>query len=190
MADGILPRLPIYVDSPLATDISLVYDEYGDDVLTDDDVPVEFLETREEAHLRSTQPDPCVIVASGGMCEGGRIIRHLMHHIDDPRATVMLVSYQAPQSLGSQMLERCPTVRFHGRKWNKWAEVVELNGFSGHADQEDFRALLGSAVGLTGRVRLVHGEVSQSEALAQRLTGMGFADVGVPHREETVSIGH
>jgi metallo-beta-lactamase family protein len=66
--------------------------------------------------------------------------------------------------------------------------VAELNGFSGHADQDDFRALFGSAVGLTGRVRLVHGELSQSEALAKTLGGMGFADVGVPGREEMVSV--
>ena len=144
--------------------------------------------TQEQARAHGGQRDPCVIVASGGMCEGGRIVQHLKHHIDDPRATVVLVSYQAPLSLGAQMLERRPTVRFNGRTWNKWAEVAEVNGFSGHADQEDFRALLGSAVGLTGRVRLVHGEMIQSQALAKSLHGMGFADVGVPQREEMVSV--
>jgi metallo-beta-lactamase family protein len=190
MADGVLPRLPLYVDSPLAADISLVYDDHADSLMPggEADIPVEYLLKQEEARGKSTQRDPCVIVASGGMCEGGRIVQHLRHHIDDPRSTVVLVSYQAPQSLGAQMLERRPTVRFQGRTWNKWAEVVEVNGFSGHADQNDFRTLLGSAVGLTGRVRLVHGEVIQSEALAKTLTGMGFADVGVPQREEMASV--
>jgi metallo-beta-lactamase family protein len=188
MADGVLPRLPIHVDSPLAEEISFIYDEYRDNVPGSSEVDVEFLQSQDEARQRSTQQDPCVIVASGGMCEGGRIVHHLRHHIDDPRSSVVLVSYQAPQSLGAMMLERRPTVSFHGRKWNKWAEVVELNGFSGHADQHDFRALFGSAVGLTGRVRLVHGELSQSEALARTLTGMGFGDVAVPCREEVVSL--
>jgi metallo-beta-lactamase family protein len=189
MADGVLPRLPIYVDSPLAADILLVYDDYPGSLYPEsDEAPAEFLLAQEEARRRSEQRDPCVIVASGGMCEGGRIVHHLRQHIDDPRSTVVLVSYQAPHSLGAQMLERRPTVRFHGRTWNKWAEVVELNGFSGHADQEDFRSLLGCAVGLTGRVRLVHGEVAQSEALAKTLTSMGFADVGVPQREEVVQV--
>jgi metallo-beta-lactamase family protein len=189
MADGVLPRLPIYVDSPLAAEISQVYDGYPDSLHADEgEARVEFLTTPEEARARSQQRDPCVIVASGGMCEGGRIVQHLKIHIDDPRSTVVLVSYQAPQSLGAQMLERRPTVRFGGRTWNKWAEVAELNGFSGHADQDDFRVLLGSAVGLTGRVRLVHGEMVQSQALAQTLNGMGFADVAVPQREEMVSV--
>jgi metallo-beta-lactamase family protein len=190
MADGMLPRLPVYVDSPLAEEISLIYDEYPDSVPgeMDDGARVEFVQSQEEARMRSTQEEPCVIVASGGMCEGGRIVHHLRHHVDDPRSSVVLVSYQAPQSLGAMMLERRPTVSFHGRKWNKWAEVVELNGFSGHADQDDFKALFGSAVGLTGRVRLVHGELTQSEALAKTLGGMGFADVSVPGREEVVNV--
>ncbi len=191
MADGILPQLPIHVDSPLAEEISLIYDEYPHHVpgSSDDDLDVEFIQSQDEARHRSTQQDPCVIVASGGMCEGGRIVQHLRHHIDDPRSSIVLVSYQAPQSLGAMMLEHRPTVSFHGRKWNKWAEVAEVNGFSGHADHNDFQALLGSAVGLTGRVRLVHGEPAQSEALAGMLTGMGFADVGAPCREEVVGVG-
>ena len=173
MADGVLPRLPVYVDSPLAAEISMVYDEYPADLHPGDrwTIPARGIsdDADDEANARAgMQRDPCVIVASGGMCEGGRIVQHLKHHIDDPRATVVLVSYQAPLSLGAQMLERRPTVRFQGRTWNKWAEVVEVNGFSGHADQEDFRALLGAAVGLTGKVRLVHGEVIQSQALLRR----------------------
>jgi metallo-beta-lactamase family protein len=190
MADGVLPRLPIHVDSPLAEEISLVYDEYPDSLpdSNGERIHVDYIQSRDEARERSLQQDPCVIVASGGMCEGGRIVHHLRHHMDDPRSSVVLVSYQAPQSLGATMLEHRPTVSFHGRRWNKWAEVVELNGFSGHADQDDFRALFGSAVGLTGRVRLVHGELAQSEALAKTLIQMGFGDVAVPGREEVVNV--
>jgi metallo-beta-lactamase family protein len=85
-------------------------------------------------------------------------------------------------------LEKRPTVRFHGRTWNKWAEVVELNGFSGHADHNDFLDLLGPAAGDTGKVRLVHGEPEQATALAQALRGHGFADVEAPRRGETVEL--
>jgi metallo-beta-lactamase family protein len=194
MRDGVLPRLPIYVDSPLAARIGDVYDQHPDDLLppdepTQNDVPpAQYLQTAEESHEVTTQRDPCVIVASGGMCEGGRIVRHLRQHVDDPRSSIVLVSYQAPHSIGAHLLERRPTVRFHGRNWNKWVEVVELNGFSGHADQNDFLALLGSAAADTGRVRLVHGEPEQAEALAASLRQHGFPDVAVPRREETVSV--
>src|SRR5262249_50663794 len=131
--------------------------------------PACYLLDRDEARSVSMGREPCIIVASGGMCEGGRILQHLKHHLDDPRSTVVLVSYQAPHSVGHQLLEKRPTVRFHGRTWNKWASVVELNGFSGHADRDDFVALLGEAAAETGRVRLVHGEPAQSEALAGTL---------------------
>jgi metallo-beta-lactamase family protein len=149
---------------------------------------VEYLSSAEESRRRSTQREPCVIVASGGMCEGGRIVHHLRHHIDDPRSSIVLVSYQAPHSVGAKLLEKRPTVRFHGRTWNKWIEVVEVNGFSGHADHNDFLALLGPAAGATRQVRLVHGEPEQAEALARALRRHGFPDVAVPERAERARV--
>jgi metallo-beta-lactamase family protein len=188
--EGLLPRLPIFVDSPLAHDVSEVYRQYAPKFQSPgtEDLPVHYIVKQEESHEVTSSPDPCIIIASGGMCEGGRIIHHLRHHIDDPRSAIVLVSYQAPHSLGHRLLEHSPTVQFHGRKWNKWVEVVELNGFSGHADQNDFLALLGSTVHETGQIRLVHGEVAQSQALATTLRKHGFRDVAIPQREETVLI--
>jgi metallo-beta-lactamase family protein len=192
MRDGVLPHLPVYVDSPLAAEIAAVYQRHAGALVQElgpaGVPPVHYFRTHEEARAVSTQREPCVIVASGGMCDGGRIVQHLRLHLDDPRCSVLLVSYQAPHSVGAQLLERRPTVRFHGRTWNKWAEVVELNGFSGHADHDDFLALLGPVAGETGKVRLVHGELPQAEALAAGLRQVGFADVAVPHREERVSV--
>jgi metallo-beta-lactamase family protein len=191
MQQGILPRVPLFVDSPLASAIAEVYLQHATSL--EEDAPegmalVHYLDTPEEARQASVQPGPCIIVASGGMCEGGRIMPHLRHHIDDPRASIVLVSYQSPESLGAQLLQRRPTVRFHGRTWNKWAEVVEMKGFSGHADHADFLALLGPAARQTGRVRLVHGEPPQAEALARALREHGFADVDVPERQQTVNV--
>ncbi len=188
--EGLLPRLPLYVDSPLAHDISEVYRQHAPNFEAPgtEDMPVHYILKQDESHEVTSSPDPCIIIASGGMCEGGRITNHLKQHIDDPRYALVLVSYQAPHSLGHRLLEKCPIVYFQGRKWNKWIEVVELNGFSGHADQNDFLALLGTTYNETGRVRLVHGEVAQSEALAASLRKHGFRDVVVPEREETVSV--
>jgi metallo-beta-lactamase family protein len=191
MRDGILPRLPIYVDSPLAADIAAVYQHYGDafeHLPAAGLPPVHYFRSPEEAREVSMLAEPCVLIASGGMCEGGRITGHLRLHLDDPRCSIVLVSYQAPQSLGAQLLQLRPTVRFHGRRWNKWAEVVSINGFSGHADHDDFLALLSPALGATGKIRLVHGELQQAEALAADLRKIGFADVAVPHREEHVKV--
>jgi metallo-beta-lactamase family protein len=191
MSDGILPRLPLYVDSPLAARIAEIYPHHPEllhDAPTEEGPPVRFAVTHEESQELAAQTEPCIVVASGGMCDGGRVMQHLRHHVDDPRASIVLVSYQATHSVGAKLLERRPTVRFHGRTWNKWADVVELNGFSGHADQNDFLALLGPAAEDTGRVRLVHGEVPQSQALAKSLLQHGFRDVEVPELGETVAV--
>ncbi len=190
MRDGILPRLPIYVDSPLAANIALVYHRYGDALehLPAAGLPsVHYFRSPEEAREVSMASEPCIIVASGGMCDGGRILQHLRLHIDDPRCSIVLVSYQAPQSLGAQLLQRRPTVRFHGRQWNKWAEVVSISGFSGHADQDDFLALLAPAAA-TGKVCLVHGEPPQALALAEGLRQLGFTDVAIPSRQDRVCL--
>ena len=158
----------------------------GDDPL--DGSHVRYIRDTEQSKTLAEGREPCVIVASGGMCEGGRILRHLKQHIDDPRCSVVLVCYQAPNSLGRRLLEPRPTVRFHGRDWNLWADVIDLHGFSGHADRNDFLDFLGPLAGRTKHVRLVHGEPAQAEALAEALRQHGFADVVIPGPGDTVSL--
>ncbi len=190
MASGILPRLPIYVDSPLAQEIDLIHKKYHDYLEPEvTEIPCEWLMSDDDSWYRSTQRDPCILVASGGMCEGGRITQHLKYHIDDPRSTIILVSYQSPNSLGAQLLTPVPKVFFHGHTWNKWIEVAEVNGFSGHADKNDIDELLRGAVASTGQVRLVHGEIPQMTALTAQLQQMGFANVKAPQRNESVVLG-
>ncbi|MFO0825603.1 MAG: MBL fold metallo-hydrolase RNA specificity domain-containing protein, partial [Gemmataceae bacterium] len=115
--------------------------------------------------------------------------QHLKQLVDDPRCTIILVSYQASGTVGRKLLEPKPTVRFQGRDWNKWLDVVHLDGFSGHADKEDFLAYLRPVVGKIGKVRLIHGEREQAEALAQTLENLGFDDVAVPAPGDRVVLG-
>jgi metallo-beta-lactamase family protein len=199
MRSGRVPEVPVYVDSPLATDIAEVYRRHSEGL--DEESArraragdflagwmVHYVREHEESKELSTRRGPCVIIAPGGMCEGGRILQHLKHHIDDPRCSVVLVNYQAPHTPGRRLLERGPTVRFHGRKWNKWADIVYLAGFSGHADHNDLLAYLGPLAGPAAKVCLVHGEPEQSQALRSDLLAAGFADVQVPGRGEAVRL--
>jgi metallo-beta-lactamase family protein len=191
MRDGLLPRLPIYIDSPLSIDIGEVYRRHAATHLAVpalEEPAVEYILSPEEADYLTMRPEPCIIIASGGMCEGGRIVHHLRRHIDDPRSTFVLVSYQAPHSVGHQLLEMKPTIRFQGRTWNKWAEVVEINGFSGHADHNDFLTLLAPAAEAAQHVRLVHGEPAAAETLATALRERGCRDVVVPQRGDSVTL--
>jgi metallo-beta-lactamase family protein len=200
MSEGRLPELPMFVDSPLATEIAEVYARYPDcfdrnavpSLRRDPDFlegpGIHYVRSMEESKDLTARPGTCVVVAAGGMCEGGRILRHLKHHLDDPRCTVVLVSYQAPHTLGRKLLEPRPRIRFHGRDWNLWAEVLEVNGFSGHAGHDELLAMLRPLLGRTRCIRLVHGELENAQILAQALEAQGFPDVAVPAPGDQVAL--
>ena len=193
---GRLPRLPVYVDSPLATDIAEVYHRHPEGLkepftagpADGGDSLIQYVRSSDDSAALAARREPCVIVAPGGMCDGGRILRHLRENIDDPRGTVVMVSYQAPHSLGRRLLEPRPTIRFHGRKWNRWIDFVQLPGFSGHPDRNELLDFLSPLAGPATRLRLVHGEPEPMEALARALRA-GFVDVGLPALGETVTVG-
>jgi metallo-beta-lactamase family protein len=150
---------------------------------------VTYVRNFEESMRLTTKPGPFVVIASSGMCDAGRIVGHLKQNVDDPRCTVILVSFQAPGTTGRRLTEPKPTIRIAGKDWNKWIEVVHLEGFSGHADRDDFLSYLGPLAGKVGKVRLIHGEKEQSLALSQTLRDLGFADVAVPEPGDRVVIG-
>lgn len=196
MKQKLLPHLPIFVDSPLAAQIMPIYRKHTS-LLTaearaglpaEDEPDLHFVTQSRESRQLDQEVGPFIVVASGGMCDAGRILGHLDKQIDDPRNSIVLVSYQAPGSLGSRLLQRGPTVKHRGRTWNKWADVTLLNGFSGHADQAEFLAAFTPVLADSPSIRLVHGELEQSNALADRLRAMGFGDVDVPRREDSLRI--
>jgi metallo-beta-lactamase family protein len=199
---GQLPEVPIYVDSPLAGDITEVFRHHpeclSDSGLQQLDGPENFLagpllhyiKTVDESKQLNGRRAPCVIIASSGMGEGGRILHHLTHHIDDPRCTVVLVSYQPRDTLGWRLLENRATVRIKGRELNKWADVVSLRGFSSHADHPGIMQTLTPLAGKPTRVRLVHGEIGPAEALAKDLRALGVGDVAIPELGQTEPIAN
>jgi metallo-beta-lactamase family protein len=202
MRTGRAPEVPIFVDSPMAAAVAEVHRRHPECLTPEaarffvDSVEadgsgrqlVHYVRSAEESRELSERSGSCVIVAASGMCEAGRIVQHLKRNFDDPRCSILLVSYQAPGSLGRRLLEPRPTVYFHGRRWNLWADVVDVQGFSGHADQDDLRASLGPLAGTTRHVRLVHGELEQAEELGRVLRAEGFADVRMPALGESVSV--
>jgi metallo-beta-lactamase family protein len=195
MESGRMPRAPLYVDSALAAAVAEVYRLHPTYLAPAtlarlEESPrgaVHYVRSLSESKELSRRPEPCILVASGGMCEAGRILRHLKLHIDDPRCSVVLVSYQAPQSLGYKLRERGPTFVLHGKKLNKWAEVVDLQGFSGHADHDELLRQLTPLAG-PAKVRLVHCDLENAGKLAADLEREGFTDVAIPTRGETCFI--
>jgi metallo-beta-lactamase family protein len=199
MSAGRLPDVPIFVDSPLAaeaTEVFRLHPECFDEetaLLLEDDPDlfggrrIQYMRTVEESKRLNDLREPCVIIAASGMCEAGRILHHLRHNVEDERNAVLIVGYQAPDTLGRRLVERRPEVRIFDRVYQLKAEVVVMNGFSSHADREDLLAYFAPLVGKTSKVRLVHGEPDQAESLAKALREKEFADVAVPELGETVN---
>ncbi len=200
MAEGKLPAVPLYVDSPLAVEATEVYrlhpecfDEAALALLErQPDLfggkKVHYVHSVEESKSLNGRPGPCVIIAASGMCEAGRILHHLRHNIEEPKNAIVLVGFQAPDTLGRRIAERQPQVRILDRLYQLRAEVVSLNALSSHADHAELMEMLAPLAGRVKRVCLVHGEEESAAALAGSLREAGFADVQVPRPGDTVTL--
>ncbi|MGE3808135.1 MAG: MBL fold metallo-hydrolase [Gemmataceae bacterium] len=197
ISSGRLPDVPIYVDSPMAVRATEVFRAHPECFNAETlqlfeqhpelfgEQHVRYVDSVHESIALNDHPGPCIIISASGMCEAGRILHHLKHHIDDPRSTVLIVGYQAEGTLGRRLVERQPEVRILGQVLPLKAEVVVLNGLSCHADHGDLLRAFEPLRSGNPKVRLVHGELERATALAEGLRQSGFNDVAIPDRGET-----
>jgi metallo-beta-lactamase family protein len=196
--DGELPSMDVFVDSPLAINVTEVYgrhpecydQEMLDTLAADSDGDplgfrrLRYVRSAEESKTLNTRKGPAIIIAASGMCEGGRILHHLRNHLGKPNTTILFVGYQARQTLGRRLLEGSRDVRVFGAPVEVRARVERADAYSAHADRT---GLLEWAEGVRDRGRvmryfLVHGEADNAMALAGDLRSAGTADVEVPER--------
>jgi metallo-beta-lactamase family protein len=201
--DRDIPRLPIFVDSPLAINVTEIFrlhpecydeevneflasingqDPFGFSLLT-------YTRSVEESKELNFLREPAVIISASGMCEAGRILHHLKNNVEDPRNTVLIVGWQAPYTLGRRLVERRPVVKIFGEEYSLKARVKTINGFSAHADRNELLAY----VRTLGPSRLqqafiVHGEESASLSLADGIRDLGVSQVSVPKRADVVEL--
>ncbi|HEY0971638.1 MAG TPA: MBL fold metallo-hydrolase [Gemmatimonadales bacterium] len=186
--DGKIPRIPIFIDSPLAIDATTVFEMHPEvfDRTEDliNEVPrlfrfdmVTYTRDVQDSKALNTMHGPMVIIAASGMAEGGRILHHLANHAHDPRTTILIVGFQAEHTLGRRIVERRESIRVFGDMVPLRARVEILNGYSAHADRNELLRWL-DAVKATSpdleRVLLVHGEPEAQDALASALDERGF----------------
>ena len=198
-----IPRLPIFVDSPLAVDITEVFrlhpecydQEITDFIATDSDrdpfgfETLTYVRAVEESKELNFLRQSAVIISASGMCEHGRILHHLKNNVEDARNTVLIVGFQAEHTLGRRLVNGDKEVSIFGKKYHRRASVETIDGYSAHAD----RAELLDYVGRLDRAHLervfvVHGEEDQGIALQQGLAELGL-DSQIPHPMEEVHIG-
>lgn len=202
-----IPRVPLYLDSPMAskatsvyTDHPEVYDDETRGLLTSGDSPLnypgqEFTDTVEQSKAIRHAKRPIMVVAASGMLTGGRIMHHLKDFLPDPRCTLLFIGYQGEGTLGRHIQNGGKTARIDGREIDVRCRVRSISGFSAHADQHELEAWLGhfgrAGNGVDGRpkrVFVVHGDPDAAEAFATRIRDQLGMDPHVARHRERVSL--
>ncbi len=196
-----IPSLPIYVDSPLAINVTEIfrlhpecYDAEAADFQASNGDPFGFSRLRyvrsvEESKELNFLREPAIIISASGMAEAGRILHHLKNNIPDSRNAVLLVGYQAENTLGRKIQERRPEVPILGEMVPLRAHVETINGYSAHADRNGLLAWVRSVRGdRLRRVFVVHGEDEEAQALAEALRALGGLEVTLPEPEAAYEI--
>jgi metallo-beta-lactamase family protein len=199
---GDIPRVPVYVDSPLAvnaTDIFRAHPECFDaetrDFVSNDrhraalgfDL-LTYTRSVEESKALNKSREPMVIISASGMVESGRILHHMRNNIENARNTILIVSWQAPHTLGRRLAEREKQVKIFGDVFNRRAEVVTIGGFSAHGGQAFLVEYAQAVKGSVKEVFLVHGEAEPARALTERLAEVGMGEVVYPEMHSSVDI--
>ncbi len=197
---GLIPKIPVFVDSPLAGNVTEVFRSHLEcydkqtikEFIENGDNPFGFGEliyTRnvEESKALNTKSGPMIIISASGMCEHGRVLHHLKNNIEDPKNVVLIVGYQAEHTLGRKLVEGRKQVKIFGDSLNVKAKIYVMDAFSGHADRSDLLDYIGHVDGLK-KVFLVHGEQTQLEAFTVALAENDINDVYVPSLGEEVEI--
>jgi metallo-beta-lactamase family protein len=187
-----IANIPIFVDSPLAVNVTSVhrehpecFDEETREFLNNGEDPFGFRRLqyiREAADSKKLNDlhGPFVVISASGMCESGRVLHHLRNNIEDPRNTVLITGFQAKDTLGRKLVEKWPEVRIFGEPMRVRAEIASLDELSAHADQGELLRWIEPLAPALRRVFLVHGEPEQSATLAKLLAAKHGLQVTVP----------
>jgi metallo-beta-lactamase family protein len=197
-----IPSMPVFVDSPLATNVTEIfrqhpecYDEETEKLLLQDGGKdpfgfdmLKYTRSTEESKALNNLGKPAIIISASGMCEGGRVLHHLRRNIGDPKTTVLFVGYQAENTLGRKLLQGDRTVRIYGEEYQVRARMEEIDGYSAHADEGELLDFIAEIPKKPERVFVVHGEPDATKAMAAGLSRLGIGNVVIPARGERFEI--
>ncbi|MFH2102542.1 MAG: MBL fold metallo-hydrolase [Chloroflexota bacterium] len=201
IAAGSIPPLPVYVDSPLAVNASRVFEQHPE--CYDDQTryfiqldrhpalrfpTLSYVQSVDESKRLNDLKGPLVIISASGMAEAGRILHHLKNNIEDKRNTILIVSWQAPHTLGRRLAERAPVVKIFGEEYQRRAEIATIGGLSAHAGQDMLLEYAQAGNRHKRNIFLVHGEPKAASALQERLAAHGFKKVFYPEAHAIIEI--
>ena len=196
-----IPPIPIFVDSPLAVNATDIFKKYyhlfdretqefiQDEKYTALSYPnLKYTRSVEESKALNDLKGPAIIISASGMAEAGRILHHLRNNIENPINTIMIVSWQAPHTLGRRLAERQKTVRIFGQLFERRAEIATIGGLSAHAGQTKLIDYAKATKDTLKGLYLVHGEERSANVLMEKLEENHIAPVYFPDRADYVEI--
>lgn len=199
-ASGKIPRVPVYMDSPLAIRLTAIYEKYrsyfnetssaaiasGNDILN---FPgLHSCLTPEESKAINHAPAPKVVIAGSGMSNGGRILHHEMRYLSDPKSCLLIVGYQARGTLGRRLQDGEKQVHIFGVEVQVRAKIRVMNSYSAHADGPHLLAWIAARKGTLKKVFMIHGEEEQGNYLAEKIKSDLGIDAHVPTQGEVVEL--
>jgi metallo-beta-lactamase family protein len=198
---GRLPKVDIFVDSPLAVNATSVFKMHPEcfnrDILKVMETHPDpfgfnslFYITRvEESKKLNDHKKPCVIISASGMMEAGRIKHHLANNISDPRNTVLIVGYCSPTTLGARIGNGAKEVSIHGTVYEVKADVKKIESYSGHGDYKEMTAFLSCQdKAAVEKMFIVHGEYETQKKYAETLLSEGYSNIEIPARGQSFEI--
>lgn len=191
-----MPRMPIFIDSPMAVSATQLYasskEEHDQDMkiaIEGDASPLEphlltLIRDREQSKALNRQSGPMVIIAGSGMANGGRIVHHLKVRLNDPSTIVVFTGYQGQGTLGRRLIEGEPTVNIHHEEIHVRAQITKLNSLSAHADQGEIMSWLKGFKTAPKKTFIVHGEPPAQAALRDKIVAELGWEVVIPHMDQ------
>ena len=191
---GEIPHVPIFVDSPLAVNVSDIFRAHpecfdketlhflesdvhrqalGFDMLT-------YIRSVDESKALNERKEPMIIISASGMLEVGRVLHHLENNVNDPNSVVLIVSWMAPNTLGRRLVEGETHIKIYGQDYERKIRVAHIDGFSAHAGQDQLVDYALRVKEQAKRVFLVHGEAGPAQALRELLNAGGMGNVHFP----------
>jgi metallo-beta-lactamase family protein len=198
--EGKLPKIKVFVDSPLSVNATLVMKQHPEcfnpDVLAylekgDGDAfgfpNLHYITSTEDSKKLNESSEPCIIISASGMAEAGRIKHHIANHIEDVRCCVLLVGYTTADSLGGQLKNHAKKVTIFGKEYDVRAEVAVMDSFSAHADYKEIINYLSCQdKNKVKKLFLVHGELETQQIFREKLLAEGYLAVEIPALHELV----
>lgn len=197
---GRVPRLPVYIDSPMAIDATSIFCEHPEDhdidmkLLMDEHRcplccrPCTMTRTPDESRALNDVKGPAIIIAASGMATGGRIVHHLRQRLTDDRTTVLLVGFQAVGTRGRSLQDGAPFLRMHGQEIPVRAHVERIDGLTAHADQRELLRWLSGFTEAPRQTYLVHGEPSGAAGLQEAIASELGWKTDIAQDMETMSL--